>query len=134
MKRLTITLLLTLNFIVVFGQGLEVKYHKVVVDFIDCIKNQKKEELASKVSFPLKRKYPLPEIRTRQAFLSRYNEIFDEHLIAIIVNSKPNVNWSAVGWRGIMLRNGDLWLNYDGSLLAINSFGSTKLSVLLMAA
>ncbi|WP_214227768.1 hypothetical protein [Pedobacter sp. B4-66] len=120
MKRLATTLLLLLSFSVVFGQSLEVKYHQLVLDFIDCIKSKKKEKLADKVQFPLMRKYPLPEIKNKQEFLKRYNEVFDEHLVKLIVNSKPNIDWSAVGWRGIMLGSGDLWLNYDGRLLAVN--------------
>jgi len=120
MKRLAITLLLLLSCSIVFGQSLEVKYHQVVLDFIDCIKNQKKEKLANKVHFPLTRKYPLPEIKNKQEFLKRYNEVFDEQLVKLIVNSKPSVDWSAAGWRSIMLRRGDLWLYYNGRLLGVN--------------
>lgn len=120
MKRLALTLLLLLNFSIVFGQSLEVKYHQVVLDFIDCIKNQKKEKLADKVRFPLTRKYPLPEIKNKQEFLKRYNEVFDEQLVNLIANSKPSVDWSAAGWRGIMLHSGDLWVYYDGRLLGVN--------------
>jgi len=120
MKRLAFTLLLLLSFSLVFGQSLEVKYHKVVLDFIDCIKNQKKEKLADKVLFPLTRKYPLSEIKNKQEFFKRYNEVFDEQLVKLIANSKPSVDWSAAGWRGIMLRTGDLWLDYNGRLLGVN--------------
>ncbi|MEP7127717.1 MAG: hypothetical protein ABI729_02565 [Chitinophagales bacterium] len=38
----------------------------------------------------------------------------------MIVNSKPSRDWSAVGWRGIMLFNGEVWLDDDGRLFAVN--------------
>jgi len=79
MKKLTITVLLIMIVFVSFGQGLEPKYHKLVSGFIDCIKNQKREKLADHVSYPLKRDYPLPDVKTKQAFLNRYDEIFDAY-------------------------------------------------------
>lgn len=119
MKKLTITLLLTLSFFVVFGQGLEPQYHKLVQDFIDDVKNQKTEKLAGKVRYPLMRDYPIAEVKTKQAFISRYNEIFDDYLVKKIVNSKPATDWDAVGWRGIMLDRGEVWLEYDGKLSGV---------------
>ncbi|TDQ08413.1 hypothetical protein [Pedobacter metabolipauper] len=120
MRKLTITCILSLSFVVVFGQEMKVEQQKVVSDFIYYIKNQKKEILADRVSYPLKREYPIPEIKNKQEFLKRYTEVFDNELIKMIVNSKPAVDWSAVGWRGIMLLRGDVWLDYDGRLIGVN--------------
>ena len=46
--------------------------------------------------------------------------MFDRKLIDLIVNSNPAKDWSAVGWRGIMLGSGSVWLDYDGVLTAVN--------------
>jgi hypothetical protein len=120
LRKAAATLFLILNTYFAFGQELTDDQKNIVFDFIDCIKHQKKEKLISKISFPFDREYPIPQIKTREEFLKRYNEVFDENLIKMIVNSKPNKDWAAVGWRGIMLFHGDVWLDYDGKLIAVN--------------
>lgn len=104
----------------VFGQELTKEQQQVVFDFIDCIKYQNKEKLMGKVSLPFERAYPIPQIKSRQEFLNRYNEVFDDEIIKRIVQSKPSKDWSAVGYRGIMLSNGEVWLDYDGRLMTVN--------------
>lgn len=120
MKQIIIKVFLTLNCFLSFGQGMTKEEQNVVSDFIDCIKHQEKEKLITKIYFPFEREYPIPQIKNSQEFLNRYNEIFDDKLTKMIINSKPSTDWSAVGWRGIMLFNGEVWLDYDGRLLAIN--------------
>ncbi|MGY4384052.1 hypothetical protein ACVWYN_001078 [Pedobacter sp. UYP24] len=120
MKKLSLSFLLALVMFCSFGQDLKPKEQKTVTDFIEKVKQGQKETLATQVSFPLKRQYPLPSINDKQSFLSRYNEVFDEQLIKLIVNSNPSADWSAVGWRGIMLKNGIVWLDYNGQLSAVN--------------
>jgi len=97
-------------------------HQETITEFIGFFKNNDRHKIAANVSYPLKREYPLPEIKSKVEFLDRFNEVFDSKLINTIVNSNPlkEDDWSAVGWRGIMLGNGDLWLDYDGTLLAIN--------------
>jgi len=96
------------------------KNRKIVTSFISCIKQHKKEELAAAVVYPLARKYPLSEIKDQDEFIAQYDELFDAVLIKKIVQSKPSKNWNEVGWRGIMLNSGDLWLDYDGKIIAVN--------------
>ncbi len=38
----------------------------------------------------------------------------------MIISSNINESWSAVGWRGIMFKNGELWIDYDGKIIAVN--------------
>jgi hypothetical protein len=120
MKHIIITFLFTINLLISFGQDMTKEQQKAVSDFIDCIKNQRKEELASKVSYPFNREYPIPPIKNAKEFLERYDEVFDKKLIEMIVKSDPAKDWSAVGWRGIMLLNGELWLDENGKLIAVN--------------
>jgi hypothetical protein len=93
---------------------------KIVTDFINSVKIKNLDELCSRISFPFVREYPIPEIKTKKDFLKRYSEIFDDSLTKMIVNSNPDKDWSAVGWLGIMLFNGELWLDYDGRLTGVN--------------
>ena len=94
---------------------------------IDSIKNVialfkigKIDKISSKIDFPLYREYPIPSIKNKEEFRERFNEVFDNTLINKIANSKLE-QWSEVGWRGIMLDNGDLWMaNSDGVITAIN--------------
>lgn len=88
--------------------------------FIDAIASGSKEKIASLVVYPLNRPYPLPPIQNEQEFVSRFKELFDNKLISAIKKSDIKSNWSQVGWRGIMFEHGDLWLNTDGNLIAVN--------------
>lgn len=111
---------------VIFGQELKKEYQKKITYFIDCVKKDRKNEIAEMFSYPLRREYPIPNIKNKQEFIKRYNEIFDSKLKLLIINSKPSKDWSEMGWRGIMLYNGDLWIDTDGRLIAINYQSKTE--------
>lgn len=71
------------------------------------------------ISYPLNREYPIPAVKNEADFKKRFNMIFDQKLIGIITSSKID-QWSEVGWRGIMLDRGDLWIETDGTITALN--------------
>lgn len=136
MRKLSIIFILVLNFSFSFGQELKKQYQDVISNFIDCFKTQNKEKLSSLISFPLKREYPIPDIKTKQEFLKKYNEIFDDSLTQMIVKSKPTKDWCEMGWRGLMFLNGDIWLETNGKLIAVNyqsNFEKLKLLELIDA-
>jgi hypothetical protein len=93
---------------------------KNINEFINCFKFNDIGKLCSKVAFPLEREYPLTPIKNCSEFLTRYNEVFDDNIIFKISTSNIKRDWSAVGWRGMMFLNGDIWLDYDGKLIAVN--------------
>lgn len=95
-------------------------YKTVVQSFINTIKTKNIEQLKTQVSYPLRREYPLANVKTETEFFNRFNEIFDDSLFNIIINSDIDTDWSPMGWRGIMLNHGSVWLDYDGTLLAVN--------------
>jgi len=119
--RNTLTLIL---FLFVYNsclaQELKKEYQDVVLTFINYIKDNNTEKLKTLTSYPLKRAYPLSSIHDEIEFIKRYNEVFDDSLKSKIIESNLKKDWSSVGWRGIMLNNGTLWLDYDGKLLAVN--------------
>jgi len=119
MKKLFLCLLLFIH-VSAYSQKLDKKYLPLVNHFIDCIKKNNIEKLSTKIRFPLKREYPLAPIQNKQEFIKRYKAIFDVELTNKIISSNPETNWDDVGWRGIMLLNGDVWLDYDGYLISVN--------------
>lgn len=87
---------------------------------IDLFKEKNIIKISNKINFPLYREYPIPPIKDREEFRQRFSEVFDKILIDKIANSKID-QWSEVGWRGIMLDNGVLWMaNSDGTITAVN--------------
>jgi len=87
---------------------------------ISLFKEKDIDRISNKISYPLYRQYPIPTINNKEDFKKRFNEVFDQVLIEKIANSKIN-QWSEVGWRGIMLDNGVLWMaNSDGVISTVN--------------
>lgn len=119
MKK-TVLLLFLISPFLASSQLTRDDHKEVVADFINNVKTKNPVMLDSLVYYPLSREYPLPAIYNKEEFKQRYNEVFDDELIQKIIKSNPTEDWSAVGWRGIMLDRGDLWIDYDGTLIAVN--------------
>lgn len=134
MKKIHFIILLTLS-LTTFGQDkLSRENIKSINQFVQLIKLNQKEQLAKRVNYPIERQYPLPIIKNSTEFIKRYDELFDTNIISKLINSNVKSDWSAVGWRGIMFLNGDLWLDYDGNLISVNyqtDFEKNKLKGLI---
>lgn len=91
-----------------------------VRQFIDLIKSDNRECLAEIIHYPLYRKSPIPQINTKSEFLEYYDTLFDSEFIKTVIDSDIEYDWGSMGWRGIMFKLGDIWLDYDGDLIAIN--------------
>lgn len=118
------------------AQDLKPEYQKFISKFISEVKNGDKEAISKRIKFPLRRESPIPFVKNKADFLKKYNQIFDKVLIEKITKSNPAKDWSEVGWRGIMLNQGDLWIDTDGKITAINyqSKAEEKLKNSLIAA
>lgn len=81
------------------------------------------DKIAGMVNYPLRREYPIPSIKNKQEFKKRFHEVFDAALIKTIAQSKMD-QWSEVGWRGIMLNNGSVWFESDGSRITTVNYQS----------
>lgn len=103
-----------------FCQNLKPEYQKFVKSFITNVKNNNKQGVAALISFPLKREYPIPAVKNKTDFIKRYDQIFDSTLKNKIINSNPATEWSEMGWRGIMLGQGDIWMDTEGKIITIN--------------
>jgi len=86
---------------------------------IELFKSKNVDKISDIISFPLNRQYPIPSIKNKNEFNKRFSEVFDKILIDKIANSKIE-QWSEVGWRGITLDDGVLWMaNSDGVITAV---------------
>jgi len=100
--------------------AVEEKYHNIIKRFIEDVKNRDAYSMSQYIVFPFKRKHPVPSIKSKEDFKKRFDQLFDPGLTEVIVSSDVVNDWSAVGWRGIMLKRGIVWIYYDGRLLAVN--------------
>ena len=105
--------LLTFTFLSVNvnSQELKVEEKAKISNFIAAIKARDFQKIIPFMSFPIEREYPLPDIKNEIEFITRYDELFDDSITALIVNSDPNKDWKKVGWRGFMLNNGEVWMS-----------------------
>ena len=127
MKNILICILLFLNFNLLVGQELDPIYQQLDTNYqvnishlIECFKNNDKEKIAELIVYPLSQEHPVSAIKNEKEFISRFDEIFDDTLIRMINSSNPALDWSEVGWRGIMLLNGEIWVDTDGKIIGIN--------------
>lgn len=120
MKRQITIIVLFLVFKLSSAQELKTEYQEVVKTFVECIKNNNTDRLQTLIAYPLRREYPLSDVKDEHEFQKRYNEIFDDSLKEIIIASNIGDDWSSVGCTGVMLNNGTLWLDYDGRLIGVN--------------
>jgi len=103
-----------------YSQLSKTKYEDIVEYFVNCIKDSDIDKLDLIISYPFERPYPIPSISNKKELKSRYAELFDDSLISVISNSNIKNDWTDMGWRGIMLNNGIVWLDYDGKLMTTN--------------
>ncbi|MDA0327242.1 MAG: hypothetical protein O3C47_08695 [Bacteroidetes bacterium] len=119
-KSILTILLIIFSLTDCFSQLSKTEYEDVVEYFVDCIKNTDIDKFDSIVSYPINRPYPIPPINNKQELKNRYSELFDDSLISAITSSNIKEDWSDVGWRGIMLHYGIVWIYYDGRFIGTN--------------
>jgi hypothetical protein len=96
MKRFIV--LIFLCFLFGFGNPISAKIHnpeyaKFVSEFQDMIRNDKAEELSERVGYPFSRNYPLKPIETKEEFVKRYDEVFDDKQKEFLLRVSPNEDW-----------------------------------------
>ncbi|PVZ84756.1 hypothetical protein C9426_22270 [Serratia sp. S1B] len=101
-------------------EPLPAQYQTMVQSFIDAVKNNDHQAIAKRIAYPLQREYPLAAIHDQQEMLARFDEVFDSTLLDAIAQSRTQHDWQTVGWRGMMLDSGKVWMDYDGRIIAVN--------------
>lgn len=102
------------------AQDLKPEYQKFVKSFIANVKSNNKEGVAALISFPIGREYPIPTVKNKADFIKRYDQIFDTTLKNEIIKSNPAKDWTEMGYQGIMLGQGDIWMDTTGKIITIN--------------
>jgi len=75
------------------------------------------ERIANYIEYPLKRSEPLYSIKDKRELLIKFNQIFDVNAMNEIANSSIQKEWSMMGYKGIMFKNGLVWLNNEGKII-----------------
>ena len=96
------------------------KNAKVLDQLIQAARKDDARTMAGLIRYPLHRSYPVPPVRNANEMVQRFHHVFDRALISKIASSSVYENWHPVGWRGIMLNQGDVWADYDGYVFVIN--------------
>lgn len=99
---------------------LAAEYQPLVQRVIDAAKARDQQALARQIKYPFKREYPIPVINNSSEMVARFDEVFDEAILKRIASSRAGQDWQAMGWRGIMLGSGEVWLDFDGKVIGIN--------------
>ena len=104
-----------------FGQnsGLKKEQIQSIQKLINIFKTKNKAKIADQIYYPLRREYPLKDVQNKNDFIKRFDDIFDTDFLDKVAKSKLN-DWSEVGWRGIMLDKGTLWIDDDGKIVTLN--------------
>ncbi len=106
----------------ILGQE-EVITHKkedIVNRFKNIIKTNNPEIIAEYVQYPFVRRNPIPDIQNKEELIERYDTLLDKNIRQLILDSKTE-DWEEVGYEGIMLYSGVLWIDYESKLIAINT-------------
>jgi len=99
--------------------AVEHQYHQNIASIIAAFKADDKAAVASLVSYPLARAYPVPAINNEAELIERFEQVFDPQLIAQIAGSDIDTDWDKVGWRGIMLNSGVVWVDTEGKIVGL---------------
>nr|WP_228520224.1 hypothetical protein [Aeromonas hydrophila] len=96
------------------------EYRPLVQKVIDAAKGLDPQVLARQIKYPFKQEYPIPVIKSPSEMVARFDEVFDDAILNSIASSRVGQDWQAMGWRGIMLGSGKVWLDFDGKVIGIN--------------
>ncbi|ATL99837.1 hypothetical protein IU367_10155 [Aeromonas bestiarum] len=96
------------------------EYRPLVQKVIDAAKARDHQALANQMKYPFKQEYPIPIIKNSPEMVARFDEVFDDAILKSIATSRIGQDWQTMGWRGIMLGSGEVWLDFDGKVIAIN--------------
>lgn len=103
-----------------FIRAISKEQEQEILLLIQLFKKNDVDRIVDRIAYPLHRDYPIPAIENKEQMRTRFYEVFDEKLITEIASSNVD-DWSTVGWRGIMLDQGIVWLSDDAkSITGIN--------------
>ena len=116
-----------------YAENLNTEQQAQVKKIIQLFQDAKIPEISKHIQYPLQRETPIPAIQNAKQMQTRFHQVFDQHLIKKIASSTSK-QWSSVGWRGVMLEDGIIWLN-ENQISAVNyqTAAEKKLKAQLLA-
>ncbi|CAM3976030.1 hypothetical protein [Aeromonas bestiarum] len=125
-RRWAVLVLMSLGWLLAMASAhaeepqLGAEYRPLVQKVIDAAKARDHQALANQMKYPFKQEYPIPVIKNSSEMVARFDEVFDDAILNSIASSRVGQDWQTMGWRGIMLGSGEVWLDFDGKVIAIN--------------
>ncbi|RUR59773.1 hypothetical protein ELS78_01605 [Aeromonas veronii] len=101
-------------------EQLPAEYRPFVQQLVDAAEARDHQALANQMKYPFKQEYPIPVIKSPSEMVARFDEVFDDAILNSIASSRVGQDWQTMGWRGIMLGSGEVWLDFDGKVIGIN--------------
>ncbi|WP_425891989.1 hypothetical protein [Aeromonas veronii] len=101
-------------------EPLPAEYRPFVQQLVDAAEARDHQALANQMKYPFKQEYPIPAIKNASDMLTRFGEVFDDAILKSIATSRVGQDWQTMGWRGIMLGSGEVWMDFDGKVIGIN--------------
>ncbi|HDN9024618.1 TPA: hypothetical protein P2I06_002189 [Aeromonas veronii] len=101
-------------------EQLPAEYRPFVQLLVDAAEARDHQALANQMKYPFKQEYPIPAIKTPAEMMTRFGEVFDDAILTNIAISRVGQDWQTMGWRGIMLGSGEVWMDFDGKVIGIN--------------
>ena len=108
MKKYCIALLSYVS-ILSYADDLTQTQKASIEQLITYFKNNDIKAISYAVQYPLKRQNPLPSIQNPEQMQKQFNQVFDSTLRQKIISSHLK-DWQQMGWRGVMLDQGDIWI------------------------
>ncbi|MFM2037187.1 MAG: hypothetical protein RL432_126 [Bacteroidota bacterium] len=108
-----------------FIRSISKEQEREILHLIQLFESQDTNGIVDRVAYPFDRDYPIPAIENKEQMRARFSEVFDEKLMEEIASSNAD-DWSTVGWRGIMLDQGIVWLSDDASLISGINYQTLK--------
>jgi hypothetical protein len=80
-----------------------------IQDFCTAVQTNDKSAVAHMMNYPQTRFYPLRDVQTPDEFLELYHLFLPDSIRQVISSSKRE-NWEEIGWHGVALNYGDVWI------------------------
>ena len=97
---------------------------------VELIKNDRVSELATRISYPLKRPNPIPNIESPTQFILYYPTLFDTAFKHKLTTTTFNSSNTIDRYNGFGLFRGDVWLNDEGNIMTVNYNSEQELALL----
>jgi hypothetical protein len=124
MLRIEIKVLFTV-FAVFLAFSSESQDEKIPYDILNRINKTIKlfkadsiSELALLVNYPLRRENPLPDITSKEEFISNFSNLFDSIFIRKLINCTDSDIFRVRGDYGVFA--GEIWFDENGNIIGIN--------------